>query len=308
MKSKAIKLFLCTLVVLWGCEGDSNLEPEVNNPIPIGPASCFDQIINQGETNVDCGGPCPPCPPSCTDGILNQDEQAIDCGGTQCPPCVMGCTNPNAHNYNANAVLDDGSCQTCSDGIQNGDETNIDCGGLICDPCVSGCTNPLAHNYNPLANIDDGSCLTCSDGIQNGDETDIDCGGAICPPCGPPVLNPSMQADIDGITWTADDINVQEIANTLIITGNRTSDNFFISLVHDQAFAVGNYPIQVTGSQYVEGDQATYLCQSTTGSITFSTFDTVNRVIAGTFTFDCTVQQTLANVMVTNGSFADLSY
>ena len=46
-----------------------------------------------------------------------------------------GCTNPNAHNYDPAAIVDDGTCETCDDGIQNGDETEIDCGGVICDPC-----------------------------------------------------------------------------------------------------------------------------------------------------------------------------
>jgi hypothetical protein len=44
--------------------------------------SCVDNILNQGETGVDCGGPCAPCG-LCTDGILNQNEVAID----QCGVC-----------------------------------------------------------------------------------------------------------------------------------------------------------------------------------------------------------------------------
>jgi len=54
-------------------------------------------------------------------------------------PCysddIYGCTEPSAHNYNANATQDDGSCETCFDGIQNGDETDVDCGGTLCQPC-----------------------------------------------------------------------------------------------------------------------------------------------------------------------------
>ena len=74
-------------------------------------------------------------PPTCNDGIQNGTETGIDCGGT-CPPCEeSGCTDPNAHNYDPNATVDDGSCQTCEDGIKNGDETGIDCGGALCLPC-----------------------------------------------------------------------------------------------------------------------------------------------------------------------------
>lgn len=49
---------------------------------------------------------------------------------------VLGCTDPAAENYNANANTDDGSC-------------------II---GVTGCTYIEANNYNPLATEDDGSC------------------------------------------------------------------------------------------------------------------------------------------------------
>ena len=98
---------------------------------------------------------------------------------------VLGCTDPDAHNYDPAATVDDGSCETCTDGILNGDETDVDCGGALCDACVviPGCTDPDAHNYDPTATEDDGSCETCTDGILNGDETDVDCGGALCDAC-----------------------------------------------------------------------------------------------------------------------------
>ena len=119
---------------------------------------------------------------SCENGVQDPGEDAVDCGGS-CTPCITGCMDENAHNYDASAQVDDGSCQTCSDGVQNGDEVAIDCGGSNCAPCISGCTNSNAHNYNASAQVDDGSCLTCSDGLQNGDETAVDCGGSICEPC-----------------------------------------------------------------------------------------------------------------------------
>jgi len=47
--------------------------------------SCYDNIKNQGEQGIDCGGPCGVCivKASCYDNIKNQGEQGIDCGG----PC-----------------------------------------------------------------------------------------------------------------------------------------------------------------------------------------------------------------------------
>ena len=57
------------------------------------PGTCTDGILNQNETDIDCGGVCEPCeefvPGTCSDGILNQDETEIDCGGV-CEPCFIG--------------------------------------------------------------------------------------------------------------------------------------------------------------------------------------------------------------------------
>ncbi len=53
--------------------------------------SCFDGLLNQNETGVDCGGPCQPCI-SCSDGVQNQGEEGVDCGGP-CPPCETTITS-----------------------------------------------------------------------------------------------------------------------------------------------------------------------------------------------------------------------
>ncbi|MEZ4908773.1 MAG: VCBS repeat-containing protein [Saprospiraceae bacterium] len=70
---------------------------------------------------------------------------------------LFGCTDPTAHNYNSEAVEDDGSCETCDDGIQNGDETGVDCGGILCDACpVPDCSviiNPLDGADNVSLNL-----------------------------------------------------------------------------------------------------------------------------------------------------------
>ena len=82
------------------------------NPEPV---SCFDELKNQDETDVDCGGSClRKCPdgqncllpkdcmsnycnsfklcltPSCTDNEKNQDESDVDCGGSRCKKCIEG--------------------------------------------------------------------------------------------------------------------------------------------------------------------------------------------------------------------------
>jgi len=116
--------------------------------------SCNDGIMNGDEVGVDCGGTNPNCSPcmamaTCSDGIMNQDETGIDCGGATCAPC-MGCTDPLAHNYDAIAGADDGSCETCSDGIMNGDEAGVDCGGSNPNCPICPCTDVTLTYTGPF--------------------------------------------------------------------------------------------------------------------------------------------------------------
>lgn len=94
------------------------------------PQSCHDNMQNQNETDVDCGGVCRACP-SCSDNILNQNETNIDCGG----------------------ICDE--CANCEDGMKNQNETGIDCGDT-CQACfTSACTLPLNYGsigYLPTSN------------------------------------------------------------------------------------------------------------------------------------------------------------
>lgn len=92
--------------------GGGDFDDFCMNQIGECPPSCVDNILNNGEEDIDCGGPnCDPCP-SCDDGILNGDELEVDCGGPACDIC--------AH---------------CLDGVMNSNETGIDCGGPTCVPC-----------------------------------------------------------------------------------------------------------------------------------------------------------------------------
>lgn len=54
-----------------------------DEPYTIPPAHCYNNIIDAGETGIDCGDVCSNnCPPpTCNDGFLNGNEQGIDCGG-----------------------------------------------------------------------------------------------------------------------------------------------------------------------------------------------------------------------------------
>ena len=117
--------------------------------------------------------------PSCNDRILNEDETDRDCGGTKCPQCVSGqmcllnrdcdhvlCTNNTCQRefivfaifgccqYSLKMVISIGP--TCFDGLTNAVETDTDCGGEKCPAC--------ADNKKCSVNSD---CISkdCSSGI-----------------------------------------------------------------------------------------------------------------------------------------------
>lgn len=84
MKRIRILLFLlATTLVFISISCDHPLDKDL-----IG--NCSDNIQNQSEENIDCGGPCMPCA-SCDDGIQNGGETGIDCGGA-CQSCVPACS------------------------------------------------------------------------------------------------------------------------------------------------------------------------------------------------------------------------
>ncbi|MFH1807714.1 MAG: hypothetical protein ABIJ09_03140 [Pseudomonadota bacterium] len=87
--------------------------------------TCFDQYLNQDETDVDCGGSCVGQSPLCIDGQGCDDNG--DCQNDFCRPADWTCRTP-----------------TCTDGFQNQDETGIDCGGITCAPC-STCWGSAAN-------------------------------------------------------------------------------------------------------------------------------------------------------------------
>lgn len=169
-------------LTLTGCLNDDNLIGE----------NCYDEILNNGEELIDCGGPiCDPCDPcenevwdpllgeqwvdcggSCEpcatnfNGVLDEGETGVDCGCEGCPACPELCGDGLMNGYETGVDcggVDCEACPTCDDGILNGSETGIDCGGNTCDPCECLCD--------------------CTNGIQDGLEEYIDCGGPNCEPC-----------------------------------------------------------------------------------------------------------------------------
>ena len=83
-------------------------------------------------------------------GLCDTCDTFEECEGEQPENSILvvvGCTNPDADNYNPDATY---PCGTC------GDE---DLENSCCEFPVEGCTNSDACNYDPLAEVDDGSCI-----------------------------------------------------------------------------------------------------------------------------------------------------
>lgn len=76
------------------------------------------------------------------------------------PGATLGCTDPVACNYDANADAEDDSCDyTDVLGICGGGCTaDVDGDGVCDDSEIEGCTDEQASNYSPMATEDDGSC------------------------------------------------------------------------------------------------------------------------------------------------------
>tara|TARA_Y100001973_G_scaffold19500_1_gene28779 strand:- start:5527 stop:7845 length:2319 start_codon:yes stop_codon:yes gene_type:complete len=105
----------------------------------------------------------------CTDPNANNYDPYANTDDDSCILPLDGCTDPTADNYNPDATDDDGSCiiSGCTDPEAfNYDETaNTDDGSCI--DVVLGCTDPEAFNYNPEANTDDGSCIEVIEGCTD---------------------------------------------------------------------------------------------------------------------------------------------
>lgn len=166
----------------------------------VEPDLCANEIQDEDETDVDCGGSdCDPClagercledtdctsnncendvceEATCFDLIMNGYETDVDCGGGVCVECDEGqmciLNNDCYTNYCANHVC---AVPSCTDNVQNGFEEGVDCGGNCPTPCTTA-TSPG----------------TCYDNIKNQGETGIDCGGP-CSAC--------REAEPEGIGW-----------------------------------------------------------------------------------------------------------
>ena len=75
---------------------------------------------------------------------------------------IWGCTDADAFNYDSLANIDNGGCVAVVIGCMQPLAFNYNAQANTSGPCIAvvyGCMSSIALNYNPLANTDDGSCI-----------------------------------------------------------------------------------------------------------------------------------------------------
>ncbi len=74
----------------------------------------------------------------------------------------LGCLDPQAINYDAQATISDGSCEYPIEGCMDAEAINYNSDATVdngsCEYPVEGCMDSEALNYNLDATIDDGTC------------------------------------------------------------------------------------------------------------------------------------------------------
>ena len=158
------------LDVYQDLDGDGYGNPDVPvdacNPDNTEPYAFNDQDCNDSDATIyfDAPGTGENVDNNC-DGAITGAEVII----------VEGCTDSSACNYNAEATLDNATCEFAQEGFDCegncvvGEDCEGTCGGNVeidqCGICGGdgttclGCTNPSATNYDPTATVDDGTCL-----------------------------------------------------------------------------------------------------------------------------------------------------
>lgn len=133
-------LFLSAVLILTGCEDDSN-----GSSVNSGPFGCTDPAAcnydpDAAEDDGSCIMPAPYWMDSDSDGWGAGVHELL------CPEDV---TPGKVDNNSDNCPGDYNPDQRDSDGDRIGD---------VCDETLNGCTDPTALNYNPDAEEDDNSC------------------------------------------------------------------------------------------------------------------------------------------------------
>ena len=178
------------MALLLGSAGSvsSCLTPDINYEPPAsagGSGSAGDS--GSGGTEND----------ECSNQQIDEGETDLNCGGMLCPKCRVGMKCEIADDCE-NEACTAGECKdpNCDNDARGETETDVDCGGGECEPCADGKRCKVDSDCTSNACFDTRCAApTCTDRRKNQGELDIDCGG----PCGPCDLGQACILDIDCI-------------------------------------------------------------------------------------------------------------
>ena len=218
---------------------DPNATCDNNNACQQGVGGCTDPLADNYDSSANfddgsclyCGGFCgcnlvgdnPDVNGNCLDGTNVGYPNPGGCGsgngywpqnytpGTSggctnscTPPCVLGCTDPNAINFYPGAYADDGSC------------------------IYTGCTDPTANNYNPLATIPNNA--SCCGGSYGGlgctDCTQLNYDASLDPLCSDPT-------QCTAPTTPTISLNFNDVTGNSTFSGSYNFNNFLIPFSSD---------------------------------------------------------------------------
>ncbi len=157
---------------------------------------CFNNTLDEDETDVDCGGPtCDRC------GTNDSCLESRDCTSRVCSPdlrCTQG---------------------TCSDLTLNESETDVDCGGSECGACSDGSTCLSGDDCLSLVCADDlCQSAVCGDGVVNDSEQcDDSVESAACN------ANCTTSVCGDGIANSAANESCDDSGESVLCNGNCTA-------------------------------------------------------------------------------------
>jgi len=218
-------------------------------------------------------------------------------------PQTEGCTAPEACNYNAEAVVDNGSCELpgfpCDDAndMTANDVLGADC---VCLGEMLGCTNSSACNYDMNAGVDDGSCYFSGDNCDDGNEATVnDVYGADCTCAGTEPTN----TVVDVIVNSPDHTTLEAAVIAAGLADDLSGDGpFTVFAPTDAAFAA--LPAGLVDALLADptGDLANILLYHVVGALALSTDLSDGQFITTLQGQDVTVAINMGSVMINNAN------
>ena len=185
----------------------------------------------------------------CTDpNASNFNLNAVINDGS-CLAHVFGCTNMDANNYNPDATFNDGSCEIegCTDTASVNFDPLATINNGTCIPKVYGCTDSTAFNYNADANVNNGTCeaivMGCTDELafnynENANTDDGSCMAVVLGCTDSTALNYNTNANTN-------DGNCEYDPNTNPIWNvSPTSENHTILVPNSASFDLNGNPLE----------------------------------------------------------------